>query len=376
MCGHLRQRPGLTLAEMVAALTTMSLLLGAMTSAVVVASRALPNPNDPAEKTAAAAEALDQITADLSTAITIKQATPTVLEFTVPDRGHGPAGPETIRYSWSGTPGAPVSRQYNGGTTTTLAADVYQLSFEYRYGSREPSQAPRVLMIVDNRLNLWDPWETTQKAKIQAWGSPVTTLRCDATAAEFAAAIGAADVIFVTLYADLTSQAPALLTAPRGVVVECSALSSLVGVASTSTVVNGNSISLIDTSHAITGGLPPPPASVVLASQQTQLLGHSGLAPGARLLAASPANLCVMDLGGVLQGGGTAAARRVLLPWGGTSFDNQALTADGWNLVRRSLVWASARRITTGLTITLQVGTASSGRSVSDVALLNQPEAP
>ncbi|MCC6358895.1 MAG: hypothetical protein IT450_09135 [Phycisphaerales bacterium] len=361
---------------MVTALTTMSLLFGAMTSAVVIASRALPNPSDPAEKTATAAEALDQITADLSTAITIKQATPTVLEFTVPDRGHGPAGPETICYSWSGTPGAAVTRQYNGGTARTLAADVQQLSFELRYGARELTQAPRVLMLVDNRQSLWDPWETTQKTKIQAWGSPVTTLRCDATAAEFAAAIIAADVIFVTLYADLPSQAPALLTAPRGVVVECSALSTLVGVASTSTVANGNSISSIDTSHAITGMLPSPPGSVVLASQQTQLLGHSGLAPGARSLAASPANLCVLELGGILQNGGSAPARRVLLPWGGTSFDNQYLSQEGWNLLRRSLVWASARRVVVGITITIQTGTTPAVRSVSDVPLLNQPEAP
>jgi hypothetical protein len=48
----------------------------------------------------------------------------------VPDRT-GDGNPETIRYAWSGTVGAPLTRQYNGGTAATIIDSVQALSFTY-----------------------------------------------------------------------------------------------------------------------------------------------------------------------------------------------------------------------------------------------------
>ncbi|MFH0980185.1 MAG: type II secretion system protein, partial [Planctomycetota bacterium] len=131
MSNRLRQTPGFTLVELVVSMAIMTILGLAMASAVLIASHALPKEDDPSERTAAAVEASEALAGDLVTAITITQAGPNVIEFIVPDRGHGAAGPETIRYAWSGTPGDPLTWQYNGGAAITIAEPVEAFSLAY-----------------------------------------------------------------------------------------------------------------------------------------------------------------------------------------------------------------------------------------------------
>ena len=50
--------------------------------------------------------------------------------FTVPDRDNNGLS-ETIRYSWSGTPGDSIMRAYNGGVEVAVAEDVKYFSLEY-----------------------------------------------------------------------------------------------------------------------------------------------------------------------------------------------------------------------------------------------------
>ena len=54
-------------------------------------------------------------------------------------------------------------------------------------------------------------------------------------------------------------------------------------------------------------------------------------------------SLSVIVPGGMLYGGGTAAGRRVMLPWGDETFDINSLNAAGLNLLRRSVDWAAGR---------------------------------
>lgn len=69
--------------------------------------------------------------ADLERATGFTERTATSATFTVPDR-NGDGRPETLRYAWSGTPGAPLTLQMNGGTIQNLATNVQQFQLTYR----------------------------------------------------------------------------------------------------------------------------------------------------------------------------------------------------------------------------------------------------
>ena len=51
--------------------------------------------------------------------------------------------------------------------------------------------------------------------------------------------------------------------------------------------------------------------------------------------------LGVIEVGGELSGGGTAAGRRVQLPWGDSDFDISALNAEGRSIMKRAIEWAA-----------------------------------
>jgi hypothetical protein len=124
------RRPAYTLIEVTLAMgITTVVLLGAQ-SAVIIASRAIPSGTSGPSAVAAASGAMSSIADDLAVATTFSALTATTVEFTVPDRD-GDALADTIRYSWSGTAGAPLERRFNGGTAVTVAAGVQDLILEY-----------------------------------------------------------------------------------------------------------------------------------------------------------------------------------------------------------------------------------------------------
>ena len=66
-----------------------------------------------------------------------------------------------------------------------------------------------------------------------------------------------------------------------------------------------------------------------------------GVSTLAEQVASSNTQLAVIETGGALSGGGNAAGRRVQLPWGRSNLDINGLTADGMNLMDRSIEWAA-----------------------------------
>jgi hypothetical protein len=54
--------------------------------------------------------------------------------------------------------------------------------------------------------------------------------------------------------------------------------------------------------------------------------------------------LAVINIGGEIAGGGTAAGRRVQLPWGDSDFSFNALNNDGKTIMKRAIEWAAAVR--------------------------------
>ena len=81
----------------------------------------------------------------------------------------------------------------------------------------------------------------------------------------------------------------------------------------------------------------------------------------------------MIDVGGDLSGGGQAKGRRVKLPWGGGAFDFSSFTDDAHTIIRRSITWAAAPIVYTGVEITLQIEDVSKKLMV-ETHLLNRPE--
>ena len=124
---HRRERHGFTLVELTVASAITAILLLATMSSLFMGLKAIPTSGDNPTNTILAGRIIDQVAGELETALLVVAQTPTSITFTVPPRGTDTA-PERISYSWSGTPGAPLLRRYNNGTTVSVIDAVYQFS--------------------------------------------------------------------------------------------------------------------------------------------------------------------------------------------------------------------------------------------------------
>lgn len=123
-------RAGLTLIELVVSLGLVTLVMAACGSVMLLACRGVGQGAATAAGLADGDGLVLQVTADLATALTITEQNARAVTMTVPDR-NGDGNPETIRYSWSGTAGADVTRQYNGGAAVAVARNVYRFDLSY-----------------------------------------------------------------------------------------------------------------------------------------------------------------------------------------------------------------------------------------------------
>ncbi len=128
-CTLIRSR-GLTLVEMVVAVAVTSVIMLGLASAMLIAGRAVPDAGSPAGACAAAAAVVEQVVTEVQYAVSVNQRSATMIEFAVADRNADDV-PETIRYEWSGTLGAPLTRQYNGGTVLSVLTDIREFGLSY-----------------------------------------------------------------------------------------------------------------------------------------------------------------------------------------------------------------------------------------------------
>ncbi len=111
-----------TLLELIVSSTLMTIVLGATTSVVVIASRSMSIATHEARDVELDA-IISDILFDFRFATRIRQHGLHDVTIIVPDRPHdGDNTPERIRYTWSGIPGDPVTRTYNAETTTIIPA--------------------------------------------------------------------------------------------------------------------------------------------------------------------------------------------------------------------------------------------------------------
>lgn len=137
-----RYPAGISLIEVVVSMAIMSVLIGAMVSTVFLATKALPDPDSPTFIILDTGRVADDLAEELRYAVTFTQRLPNLVEFTVADRDNDLA-PETILYQWSGTPGDPLTRQYNGGTVVNMIDNVQQFSLTYNIKSAVDPTAER-----------------------------------------------------------------------------------------------------------------------------------------------------------------------------------------------------------------------------------------
>lgn len=369
-----RHPGGFSLVELVVATGITSILLVTMGSAIVLSSRAIPSSSTGTNTVTKAARVLELLTDELANASQFYERTPLSISFSVADQDEDIA-PEKIRYAWSGTPGDPVTRQYNQDPPTTLLDSAECFNLDYELIPRQRS--PRIL-VVGRDTGSAGPQDLAKQNRFKLFGYAATFIDDDNSPAKFAAAVDTADVAYISEEAWGPSVSTKLKTAPIGVVNEESSLQHELGF-STADGINepDDRITLVNTTHQITSEFSS--GDLRICSTMQSLVKHSGvLTPGAIVLAENdgPGNtpmLTVIESGAALQGGGSALGRRVQLPWGHSAFDFNSLTNDGLTLMRRSIDWAAGSKVVSTIQVGLQPASDTNPKLETKVRIVNKP---
>jgi prepilin-type N-terminal cleavage/methylation domain-containing protein len=370
-----RTHRGFSLVELLVSMGILSVLLIGVTSAILIASKALPSPNSSAASQALVASALEQLNADLLVATAIKEITTKAITVTVADRGHGAAGPETIRWAWSGTAGAPLTREYNSSGAKTIVPSVSEFALSPEVVARMSKSAPRVLMVVNSTFMLSSE-DNARTAKLTEWRFPYTLISALDSQANFNSALAACDVVYVTAGTNPVALWTYLTNPAVGVVTENESLYPTLGISTGYQTQSDSWINLDNNTHPITLGLALGWINIL--SREESLHRHNdSLAPGLVTLASGMGNLAVLDLHAIRTDGAPARARRVVLPWGGALLDPFALGSlmrDGRTILKRSLAWAAARPVYKSVSVSL---TASAAPAVGiRIEMLANPRVP
>lgn len=124
--------PGFTLIELSVSLAVSTILMLALGSAVMLASRGMPGADDPATISAELSAAADTIADELATATAIRSWSSTQIRFQTADiTGDGRA--DELAYAWSGTPGDALARTENGSAAElSPPLDRFQITLGVR----------------------------------------------------------------------------------------------------------------------------------------------------------------------------------------------------------------------------------------------------
>ena len=114
---------GFTLMELVTSLAIVGVLMGGMSAAVMISMQAIPDSKSTVTRLLQGGEITQQILTELREAKYFTERGANAVAFTVADRS-GDGSPESIRYAWSGTPGDPLTRQYNHGSVVEIACEA------------------------------------------------------------------------------------------------------------------------------------------------------------------------------------------------------------------------------------------------------------
>ena len=201
--------------------------------------------------------------------------------------------------------------------------------------------AVNLLMVVVNPSSLTTQ-EATKKNLIESWGFAVNLIDESDNQTAFDDAVAVNDVVFITEDVTASNVNTKLVNASIGVVTEEANLSDEFGLSEGIAWDSGTQIEINDNSHYIT--LPFSTGLLaVMTTSESLAYATPAIAPDLNQLASSLSGYGVLaiDTGDLIIGGGTAAGRRVQLPWGGNNMDVAHLTADGLTIFKRSLEWGA-----------------------------------
>lgn len=363
----------LTLPELVLSISIMSVLLGGIGSAMLLAGKTMPSGNAAQLADAEASRALMQIVSELSYATGVASVSSRAIEFTVPDRNHGAAGPETIRYQWSGTPGDPLLRSYNGATPASLVSKAGSVTITSELAAGDMPQSLRVLLVASNSSAL-SSGDSARKSLLESWGMTGAVVDDGASLAEFVAAARDCDVIYISHEIDANAFADKAVNVRRGVVTESSNNIAQYGLGSGPALSMQTAMTSASSTHPITLGMSGSVAVATAASLLTELNTPTPYATVLGSTSAGKALLVVAEVGTPLEGAITAAGRRVKFPGGVLLYSVYGLTNDGKKLLARSLAWAGAPIQMRSVRIVIQTSLGAT-REVT-VPLLSRPAAP
>ena len=168
-----RHRRAFTLVELMLSLAVMTVLMGGMASAMLLATRAVPDRRTPLLAAAEGYHAAEQLTSELYAAEAFTTTAATTVDFTVADRNDVDTADETIRYSWSGVAGGALTREYNGGTAVAVVDDVYE--FDLQYGTQSVGGATE-LVTVRIALRVGSDASARVETLVQTLNAPTVTL--------------------------------------------------------------------------------------------------------------------------------------------------------------------------------------------------------
>ena len=208
-----------------------------------------------------------------------------------------------------------------------------------------PAGLPVAVMLVTGELPPVAA-DLQKQALFESWGFTVAFVADDDSQAVYDETAAISDVVFVSENVSSGSVNIKLDGLQIGVVLEEPALVDELGMAAGTRSFEDTEIRVSDVGHPITAGLEP--GLLQIAAESTELKSLTSPASGLRVLATGPSGsaeaLALLDVGDTLKNGQPSPNRRVVSPFGTSSFQIDELNDAGRQLVRRMLEWAAARR--------------------------------
>ncbi|MFU8828030.1 MAG: type II secretion system protein J [Phycisphaerales bacterium] len=124
-----RSNRAFTLIELVMSLSLVGMVLVALGSILSISMRAMPQAHDAASHIRATGFPASVMAEEISSATSIELIETQQIRFRLADRS-GNGLPETITYSWSGTPGDPLLRKVNSDDARPLIESVHGARFD------------------------------------------------------------------------------------------------------------------------------------------------------------------------------------------------------------------------------------------------------
>jgi len=203
-----------------------------------------------------------------------------------------------------------------------------------------------ILLVVADATSL-TAQDIARQTLMVDWGYRVATISASDSQANFDAAVATASAAYVVMQDSSTVLGTKLRDATIAVINEEVELRQDIGFsANRDWPTTRTTVDIIDNSHYITS--PFATGLLTIATAAIEVVTLSGqMAGGLQALGqqdwGGPQNsLSVIDTGGALYGGGSAAGRRVQLPWGRVGFDINNLNADGLTIMQRAIEWGVA----------------------------------